>query len=144
MWKTILLPLLSICLAGTAGAQGKVVVDVSHFRNDKGICIVGLYNNAKAFAGKGQPVRQLKVAVQGKTAKAIFENLPAGTYAISVIHDANNNNRFDTNFIGIPTEGYGASQNKLPLAAAPKFEENKFSVDSSTTTAVHIKLRHLF
>ncbi|HEU4902718.1 MAG TPA: DUF2141 domain-containing protein [Flavisolibacter sp.] len=128
----------------TAQAQNKIVVQVNNFNNDKGICMVCLYDNAKAFSGKGEPFRILKVAVLGKTATAVFDNVPDGTYAIAVIHDANNNNRFDTNFMGLPTEGYGASKNKLPFAAAPRFEENKFSVDSNANTSLHIKLRYLF
>ena len=76
--------------------------------------------------------------------RSVFENVPVGNYAVSVIHDANSNNKFDTNFMGIPTEGYGASQNKLPFAAAPKFDANKFSVAGNATTMVTIKLRYLF
>lgn len=128
----------------TAQAQNKIVVQVNNFNNDKGICMVCLYDNAKAFSGKGEPFRILKVAVSGKAATAVFDNVPAGTYAIAVIHDANNNNRFDTNFLGLPTEGYGASKNKLPFAAAPRFDENKFQVDSNSNTSLHIKLRYLF
>jgi uncharacterized protein (DUF2141 family) len=127
----------------TAGAQSKIVVQINNFRNNKGACIVCLYDNAKAFSGKGEPLRTLRVMVADKAAAVVFTNVPAGTYAISVVHDANNNNRFDTNFIGIPTEGYGASQNKLPFAAAPNFDDNKFSVHLNTNTAVNIKLRYL-
>lgn len=130
-------------LAAAAGAQTKVVVQVTKFENDKGVCLVCLYDNAKAFAGKGTPVRCSTVTISNKTASATFEGLTEGTYAVSVIHDANGNNKFDTNFIGIPKEGYGASQNKLPFAAAPKFEENKFAVSGQSTTTTNIALRYI-
>lgn len=128
----------------TAPAQNRIVVQVNNFNNNKGLCMICLYDNAKAFSGKGEPLRVLKASVSEKTSTAVFDNVPPGTYAVLVIHDANNNNRFDTNFIGIPTEGYGASKNKLPFAAAPKFDENKFSVGSSATTDITIRLRYLF
>lgn len=137
---TIVLALLFL----KASAQNKIVVQVANFRNNKGNCLICLYNNAEAFSGKGLPLRSQKVTVADKTATLVFENVPVGTYAISVIHDANDNNRFDTNFLGIPTEGYGASQNKLPFAAAPKFEENKFSVAANGTILLNIRLRYLF
>ena len=127
-----------------AAAQNKINVQVSNFTNNKGVCIVCLYNNAQAYAGKGDPLRCLTVAVANKAATASFEEIPEGNYAISVIHDANNNKKFDKNFLGIPTEGYGASQNKLPFAAAPKFDENKFTVTANSTTTSHIKLRYIF
>jgi uncharacterized protein (DUF2141 family) len=142
MKKLAIFPLFLLALK--TNAQNKIVVQVTNFENNKGVCIVCLYDNAKAFAGKGQPVSCATVGIMNKVANASFENIAAGTYAISVIHDANDNKKFDTNFMGIPTEGYGASQNRLPFAAAPKFEENKFSVSANTTTTATIKLRYIF
>ena len=131
-------------LAFKSPAQNKIIVQVTNFKNNKGVCFVCLYDNAKAFAGKGQPVICSTVGITNKAANASFDNVAEGTYAISVIHDANNNKKFDTNFMGIPTEGYGASQNKLPFAAAPKFDENKFTVKANSTTSSSIKLRYIF
>lgn len=140
----VILPIIALFFHFVANAQNKIVVKITNFENNKGVCLVCLYDNEKAFAGKGNPVKCLTVSIASKTAEAVFENTEAGTYAISVIHDANSNNKFDTNFLGIPKEGYGASQNKLPFAAAPKFEENKFVVTPNSTTTTNIKLRYLF
>ena len=131
-------------VVAVSNGQNKVVVNVSNFENNKGVCIVCLYDNAKAYSGKGEPMKCVTVSISNKTASASFEDITAGTYAVSVIHDANNNKKFDTNFLGIPKEGYGASQNKLPFAAAPKFDENKFVVTGSSTTTSNIKLRYIF
>jgi uncharacterized protein (DUF2141 family) len=49
----------------------------------------------------------------------------------------------DKNFLGIPKEGYGASKNKLPFAAAPSFNENRFAVEHNTTVRLTVKLRYL-
>lgn len=125
-------------------AQNNIVVQVSQTESNEGSCIVCLYNNAASFENKGKPVQCFTSTVNNMTAQVSFTNIEEGTYAILVIHDANNNKKFDTNFLGIPTEGYGASQNKLPLAAAPKFEENKFRVTANSTTTIHIRLRYLF
>jgi uncharacterized protein (DUF2141 family) len=135
---------IALLFSASVHAQNKIVVNVSNFENNKGVCIICLYNNAKAFAGKGSPLKCSTVTVVNKTAATSFENVAEGTYAISVIHDANSNKKFDTNFLGIPTEGYGASQNKLPFAAAPKFEDNKFTVTANSTTTSNIKLRYIF
>lgn len=143
MLKNVLFPCLLVLFGIAASSQGKIDVQISNFRSNSGICMVCLYKDAEAFSGKGVPFRLLKVPVTKQAASAVFDNIPAGNYAISVIHDANGNNRFDTNFIGIPTEGYGASQNKLPFAAAPKFSENEFRVDSTGETSVRIRLRYL-
>jgi uncharacterized protein (DUF2141 family) len=49
----------------------------------------------------------------------------------------------DKNFLGIPKEGYGASNNKLPFAAAPSFNDNKFILGKGETKHLSIKLRNL-
>lgn len=140
----ILLSALSLLLFFAAAAQGKVAVQVSNFENNKGVAIVCLHNNAKAFSGKDEPLACQRVTVANKSATVVFEAVPEGDYAVSVVHDENSNQKFDTNFLGIPKEGYGASQNKLPFAAAPRFDDNKFNVKNNATTSVHIKLRYLF
>ena len=141
MKKLLILLLLAVPFASFS--QAKIAVQVTNFTNNNGLCLVCLFDNAKGFTGKGTPLRILRVNIFNKTATAVFDNIAAGVYAISVIHDANSNNRFDTNFIGIPTEGYGASKNKLPFAAAPRFDENKFAVGSTTDTSLVIRLRYL-
>lgn len=117
---------------------------MTKFENNRGSCIVCLYNNARAFAGKGAPVACNTVSIANRTAAVQFDNLPEGTYAVSVIHDANDNKKFDTNFLGIPKEGYGASQNRLPFAAAPKFDDNKFTVAAGGIATSNIELRYVF
>lgn len=128
-----------------AWSQAKISVHINNFENNAGNCIVCLYNNPKEFTEKGgKPVACLTVPITNKTAIAQFEEVQPGSYAIMVVHDANSNRKFDTNFLGIPKEGYGASKNILPFAAAPKFEENRIVVTDSTTTRCTIKLRYIF
>lgn len=142
--KKFLATVLLLCLSSAAFSQGRVAVHVTNFSNNKGSSIICLYNSAGEFTDKGTPVQCTTVTITNKITRTFFENLPPGQYAVLVIHDANNNRKFDTNFLGIPKEGYGASGNKLPFAAAPKFEENKFTVTDGITIECFIKLRYIF
>ncbi|HEV7333681.1 MAG TPA: DUF2141 domain-containing protein [Flavisolibacter sp.] len=145
MIRKFLAGIIILGFCNDAWSQGRISVRISNFENNKGTCIVCVYDNARSFSEKGGvPVSCLTVPVAGKNATAVFDNLKQGSYAIMVIHDANNNRKFDTNFLGIPKEGYGASQNKLPFAAAPKFEENKIAVTDNATTHCAITLRYIF
>jgi uncharacterized protein (DUF2141 family) len=125
-------------------AQNRVEVRVSNFDNNKGSCIVCLYDKASEFGDKGKPVMCGTVTIANKITRVVFDNITPGTYAVMAIHDANNNRKFDTNFLGIPKEGYGASKNKLPFAAAPKFDDNKFTVADGSQTECLIRLRYVF
>jgi uncharacterized protein (DUF2141 family) len=134
-----------LLLAGAATrAQNKIIARISNVRNDKGVCQVCLFNNATAFNGdSGTPLHCVQAPIKNGVSEAQFENISAGNYAVMVFHDENNNKKMDKNFLGIPKEGYGASQNKLPFASAPSFNENKFTVQNNTTTTLHIRLRNL-
>jgi uncharacterized protein (DUF2141 family) len=128
--------------AGTIRAQGRVQALVKGFQSNKGICRACLFNNAEAFSSGKGPLQCLQVAVANKEARLQFEPVPAGRYAVALFHDANENNQLDKNFLGIPKEGYGASRNNLPFAAAPSFEENAFEVAASTVQ-LQVKLRYI-
>ncbi|MDB5252708.1 MAG: hypothetical protein JWP27_1877 [Flaviaesturariibacter sp.] len=140
MRTTFLCLLITLALAGHASAQGRIVARLSNLRNGRGVSRVCLFNTAEDF--KASRALQCRV-IPATATEAVFEGITPGTYAVFVIHDENNNNRMDKNFFGIPKEGYGASRNNLPFAAAPTFAGNRFSVADRTTVTLSIRLRNL-
>jgi uncharacterized protein (DUF2141 family) len=141
MFKAVFLAFF-LCSGFLSYSQGHIIANITNFENNKGVCKVCIFNSADAYAKK-QPLQCISVPVSNRKAEAAFPNVPVGTYAVFVFHDANNNGKMDTNFLGIPSEGYGASQNKLPFAAAPKFNANKFNLSNETSVTVNIRLRNL-
>lgn len=75
-------------------------------------------------------------SINGTTAIIYFYNIPYGTYALTSHHDENNNDKMDRNLLGMPTEGFGLSNNVKILFSVPDFEECSFSVDSSKKTII--------
>ena len=69
----------------------------------------------------------------------VFEDLPAGDYAVSVMHDANKNGELDKTAIGIPKEGFGFSNNVLGRFGPPKFKEAKFTMPLEKTLVITLK-----
>lgn len=63
-----------------------------------------------------------------------FENLPLGSYAVSVFHDANGDGEFNRNFVGMPAEGFGFSRNPAALTGPPKFRDAVVLVAGEVTT----------
>jgi len=68
-----------------------------------------------------------------------IENIPPGEYAISIFHDENDNGKLDTNFIGIPKEPYGFSNNPVIKLRPPTFMEAKFVHRQLTHLAIKVK-----
>jgi uncharacterized protein (DUF2141 family) len=65
--------------------------------------------------------------------------LPFGEYAITLFVDFNGNKKIDKNFLGIPKEPYGFSNNVIGNMSAPTFDQAKFVI--SGPTSQNIKLR---
>lgn len=106
-------------------------------KSNNGKVYVALYNSKKDFLKK--LFKGEIVAVTHKKATAIFKNIKDGVYAISVFHDKNNNKKMDTNFLGIPKEPTGTSNNARVFMGPPKFKDAKFKVDKDLVLSIKVK-----
>ena len=70
----------------------------------------------------------------------VFSNLKSGKYAVSVMNDQNGNKMIDKNFIGVPKEEWGVSNNVRPILRAPKFEEAAFEIDEKSDLTLKIRI----
>src|ERR1700722_9002730 len=101
-------------------------------KSSKGRIAIAVFNGEAGFPGdKSKTVRTLQAGIDPQTliAQVTLKNLPRGVYAVSVFHDENMNGRLDKNVLGIPKEGYGASNNPRKSMGPPKFAEAKFQLD---------------
>ena len=124
------------CLAQGASLE----VTVKNIKQQKGTIRVGLFDNEKDF---------LKKAVLGKVVKAsgtevtvLFENLKPGGYGLSVIHDENENGELDSNFVGMPKEGFAFGNNAMGMFGPPDFEKALVQVNGEKVVQV-ISLKYL-
>ena len=113
-----------------------LTVEITGMKNNNGRVYVALYNSEKTFLKDG--FRGAIAKVSDKKATVVFKNIPEGTYAISVYHDADNNQKMDANFLGIPKERYGFSNNARGFMGPAKFKNAKFILSNDMTT--HIKI----
>jgi uncharacterized protein (DUF2141 family) len=126
---------------GRATADGgkTITVRASIFRSTKGSLVCRLFAGPDGFPAKGYK-RLETVAVTGKSAECTFGDVSPGTYAVAVFHDENGNGKLDTNFLGLPAEGVGTSNNRRPLVGPPTWEGAKFDVRDNV--AIDIILRY--
>ena len=122
--------------------RGVLRVKVVGARNAKGKIGVALFQESTGFpTNDSAALRRQQADIDSQTMRAevVFDDLPPGVYAVSVLHDENMNGKLDKNFFGAPTEGYGASNNPGKKMRAHTFEEAKFSMGSPAQT-LEIKL----
>ncbi|MDT0689046.1 DUF2141 domain-containing protein [Salegentibacter sp. F188] len=128
----ILAVLASIFFFNFATAQenqeekGRITVTVSNATSDEGEVLFGVYTEDTFM--KAEPEFRALSEVKDGVAKATFDNIPEGTYAIIALHDRNGNKRMDFDSSGMPMESYGTSGNSMPYGP-PQWQESKFSYD---------------
>ena len=112
-----------------------------------GVLNLGIYNNAAEYdqSVKGEE-RSEKGLFSGidsyidlKESHEFVINLPEGTYAIALFIDANENLKIDKNFLGIPKEQYGFSNNAMGNLSGPSFEQAKFQVKDNAVQNIKLK-----
>jgi uncharacterized protein (DUF2141 family) len=120
----------------------KITVVVNGLKNTDGNCIINLYNKSEGFPNNNTlAYKSIAVKIKNNSAQVVFNNVESGTYAVSVLHDANINGAMDKNMFGIPKEGYGVSNNVLPSLSSPKFEDAKFEISNQNKTII-IKVKN--
>jgi uncharacterized protein (DUF2141 family) len=105
-------------------------LEIGEFRNTKGHLLVSVFDNSNDFPDNEQnALVNKKVKVTQKKHTILIEDLPEGEYAVVFLHDENGNEEMDTNFVGAPTEGYGASNDAVNTFSAPKYKDAKFLLE---------------
>jgi uncharacterized protein (DUF2141 family) len=132
--RSVLLSCLILLGSGLKFAQtsqettliGKLEVIITGFDNDEGDCWFAIDNSKEVYErkdtvwiGKILPIKNQEVIV-------VIDSLEYGEYAVRVFHDENRNGKIDTNFLGIPDEDYGYSNDASGWFGPPSWENAKF------------------
>lgn len=105
-------------------SEGRLRVNVKGISNRNGTIALLLFRGETGFpSDPTKAVGSVTLSISDLTVSHLFTQLPAGEYAVTVIHDENKNGKLDTNLFGIPAEGIGVSNNALNMFGPPVFKE---------------------
>jgi len=133
---TIVFVFLALLVSPVAWAA-QLTITIDNIQTPKGKLHISIYSDAESYKNERGAIRELEVAVDSSVHTIVVEDLAEGEYAVQLVHDENNNGKFDTNFVGIPKEGYGFSNNGGRFGP-PRFEKALFRL--SEKTHINIKL----
>lgn len=132
MKKSILFVLAMVLIEMIAIAQptgADLTVVMTGFESEKGQVMIGLYDSSSGWLKRTYKGELSQIT--NKEATVVFSDIPAGTYAVSIIHDENGNGKLDTGYFGIPSEPYASSMGAVGRFGPPKWEDAKFTLDGN-------------
>lgn len=131
----------TLVLAASLATAAELRILASHSETGRGEIGCALFASASGFPTQADPAAAVWLPARGTSTECRFSNLASGTYAVAVSHDLNGNRKTDSNWIGIPTESWGVSNNVRPALRAPTFEEAGFRVTAGQAAQITVEVR---
>ena len=139
MWKSAGIALLLLTL-GTASNAADLAVTIDGARNSNGSVAAAIFNSDANFP-KAPPFAAFRMKTSGGPVSFTVHNLPPGKYAITSFHDENDNGKLDADPSGLPTEGYGVSNDAKDFLGPPQFSKPSFDIGDQAK-AITIKITY--
>lgn len=129
--------------SGAAQAGQDITIEVNNLRNQNGSLLLAVFDNQKAFKSLDykQAIASISMKMHANNQKMTLHDMPEGNYAITILHDENNNGKLDMNEREFPIEGYAYSNN-VGEADAPIFEDASF-IHSNKTSSQSLKMIYI-
>src|SRR5271156_4253175 len=132
---------ISVAPSWCAGSGSGIRVVVKGLRNDTGRVGCSLFNGPDGFPREEKKqFRGMWAQKHNGVAVCDFTGVPAGTYAATGLDDTNMNGKMDFNFIGLPTKGYGFSNDAKATLSPPSFSAASFSYSGKDSLPVPIDI----
>lgn len=134
--KTMIILLFAVLTSVSVAGQNLtlIVKDVEHV---DGSVYVAIYFSKQTFMKK--PVFGFRVGVKDRTIEIPCKGIPAGTYAISLFQDENENGKLDTGAFGRPLEKFGFSNDAEGVMGPPSYGKCCFTFSEDMTLVIHLK-----
>jgi uncharacterized protein (DUF2141 family) len=138
-WLAMILWLLAI--SPVFSQTGTVIFEVDGIDLKRGGDLSSGVFLEPGFPKVGKQFRGQATAITSSTMKVEFKDLPAGVYAAAIYQDIDKNSDLKTNWIGLPQEPIGFSNNVRIKMGPPSFADAQFQVQPNKTVTLKITLR---
>ncbi|HLG98110.1 MAG TPA: DUF2141 domain-containing protein [Bryobacteraceae bacterium] len=128
--------------AAAIASAADLTVVVKDVRSSTGSVFIAVYDRDTSFMKPPLAKLARKANAAPGEIKFVVHDLPPGTYAVSSYHDENSNGKLDTNSLGVPTEGYGFSNDAQGAGGPPKFAQAAFDFDGKSAKTIEFSLNY--
>lgn len=127
--------------SANATASSTLIVHVNGIHTSKGVIRLLIFNSQDGWPDvRDKSFRHASLPANGSAVTFTIPNVPAGSYAISVLHDENENHKLDRDLFGRPKEGIGFGNNPKIGFTKPGLRESSVQVAGRTAeTTVNLR-----
>ncbi len=111
-------------------------MNIQGFDSNEGQVYIGVYDSESNWLGKN--IKGSKEKINNKLCVTTIEGLAPGDYAVSIYHDKNMNDKFDTWIFGIPKEPYACSRGAKGKFGPPKWKDAVFTINSDHSIIINL------
>ena len=125
-----------------APARVSLVIDALDFKGSKGRVLFAVYDASETWLKPPRALKLVTTPITGSKVSVTIGDLPPGIYAVSVIHDANTNNKLDMHWFPVPgpDEGAGVSNDATATFGPPSFKDARFRLgDKGGLVTIHVR-----
>ncbi|TYC11427.1 DUF2141 domain-containing protein [Bizionia gelidisalsuginis] len=126
-----ILALLGLLCFSMQAQSPELALTITNIQSVKGTIEIGVFNTHDNYLKEGAAYKNYSIVVTDNSETIIIKDLPKGEYAISMYHDKNSDDKCNKNFLGIPKEAFGFSNNIIPKFSAPSYEDCKFVLNDN-------------
>lgn len=131
--RNLVLSITSLLFSLVVSAEvSQLEIKFTNIPEPSGTLLIAIFDRPEYWLSSDKdkpPVRDARHVVTATgEASVIVEGLPAGTYAVSVFQDMNEDEELDTNFIGFPKEPFGFSA-PMGKFGPPAFKDASIIID---------------
>jgi len=138
MKKLLLTVCLAFCGQSLFSQTYDLAISIPNLKNKEGEIQIGIYNKKENFPKVDKQFKVIYIKANKFQGICTVRDLPKGEYAVAIMHDENGDKICNTNFLGIPKEGYGFSKNYKPVLSAPSFDDCKLNLDRDLSITIEL------
>ena len=123
---------------GQTSETAELTIKIVGIESDEGRMNIAVFNSEESWMETR--LYENALDIEERACSWTIEEVPYGEYGVAVYHDENGNGKHDKNFLGIPKEPYGFSNNARGKTGPPGWEKTRFSI-SDPTLEIEIEVK---
>ena len=129
----LLLPTTAI-YALEAQQTGDLTIVLTGFENNNGLVWISLVNSEQGYVDEHKAYCGIRTKLTNRRVEIVLKGIPYGEYGIRTYHDEDESGELSKNFLGIPKDAYGFSNNVRGLLGTPPYDKVSFQLNVPAVT----------